>query len=238
MRVDRKRFPVEARPGDRRSRPGEGGRVSSPSTGHGGPTVTQTGKRQPADNRDTAAMTARSAPTPRSPTARLPESIGLACRPAVNLTAVPSSKRVCSKRIVTLKTLGRDGPEVQKTVPVVPMSSSPGHTLESTCGPEGMKITRDSSRLPRPRLVPPSRGGPVDGVKLYPNDVYVGRNPKFGSTKWGNWHKVSNQATAEQCVARHLQELCTRTDLIHRLEELAGAATVPQDSLAMQTTSS
>lgn len=53
-------------------------------------------------------------------------------------------------------------------------------------------------------------------------DVYIGRNPKFGETTWGNPFKLTNGVTREQAVAQYREWIQNQPYLMEKLPGLRG----------------
>lgn len=51
-------------------------------------------------------------------------------------------------------------------------------------------------------------------------DVYIGRNPKYGNTKWGNPFRIGPDGTREEVIAKHADWILTQPHLMESLEEL------------------
>lgn len=53
-------------------------------------------------------------------------------------------------------------------------------------------------------------------------DVYIGRNPRYGDTYWGNPFVVGVDGTREQCIAKYKRMLLRDKERMQSLRELRG----------------
>ena len=53
-------------------------------------------------------------------------------------------------------------------------------------------------------------------------DVYIGRNPKYGDTKWGNPFCIGVHGNREQAIEKYREWIVTQDDLMKELPKLSG----------------